>query len=408
MTHVVQVPKPGAGRVSTYRFRARFPEEYIILVGGPCNTFNGYCSIDPSINNFVAHPAPRTVADVLRYLRGDPKNEKPGTHDLYWANFLFAAVRLVEIREVAPRPGDIVTFIVYLPPYEFRQQIDWEASPYNPRHEPIIPSGRGAVHPDVRDRLYRRASPSHDETVINHDILMRTTGGDDGFGFPKLARSPTSYLETLHDLPRRVVMGHRWDAKSAAPTLDSVLVKLLLLRDKADLWEYLKHGRWNGTQWRHGFDMHSDHDSRLPLELCSYDYYAETTRHPRYRAWEDVPEVDRARVRIRRFDYLGHSAEDVFILQYGWTNPKGELPDFDVTIYDRELEPRLSPELFVNDAIAKLWGCSLGVRMAPKLTKYFKTVVATEGRSEFEHVIKQRTNLPTTEGPKYPWRTYSP
>src|SRR5437667_12086370 len=126
--------------------------EFVIIVGGPSNTFNGYGHYDGNVYHPESKPENTSPAEIEKYLHGDPAHQVPGhpksktsTHDLYWANFIYAAVKLVELRgrvneAMHPARGDILTFLVYMPPYASddpsppphdRQALDWDASPYN-------------------------------------------------------------------------------------------------------------------------------------------------------------------------------------------------------------------------------------------------------------------------------------
>lgn len=167
----------------------RPPQEHLVIIGGPTNTFNAwwsYVTLRPGVVNrsryegfWAAQPKPRTMREIDYYLGVSPRDIDPvksldpqewqrkgwsnsalkdlrlrnwlpsdvqsvgpETHDRYWANFIDAAVRLYSqstplaapLRRPTLAKGDIVTFMVYAPAYEARQRIDWAASPYNRIH----------------------------------------------------------------------------------------------------------------------------------------------------------------------------------------------------------------------------------------------------------------------------------
>jgi hypothetical protein len=290
------------------RSKPKIPaREFLVLVGGPSNTFNGYGHFG-STGDWVAEPRPASTspAEIGRYILGDGThpNDPTGTHDLYWANFIYSGVKLVELRGrspygIAPAVGDLLTFVIYLPPYAgkplagapmSRQAIDWEASPYNLlRHRNSVwVAGKAPYDPSVRQDQQAAQAPlplpqlpqrkatqsrvptfSADEHAINHEIVMRTTGEVDPAGlplpdggFPKRPRNPHSYEDPILDIPRRLVYGSKFGRNPPVvdvPPLNGVLVKLLFLREVADLNGRccIRFDRVRAARLRHDIPPHS-------------------------------------------------------------------------------------------------------------------------------------------------------
>jgi hypothetical protein len=434
--------------------RPKIPaREFLILVGGPSNTFNGYGHFDPATGAWVPEnpPADTSPAQIGRYIHGDGTHpqEPTGTHDLFWANFIYSGVKLVELRGrspfgIAPAAGDLLTFMIYLPPYGDRpaagdrvdrQWVDWEASPHNLlRHRNSVwVAGRQPYDPTVRQGEQGAQAPprlpqmpqrpatqsraptfSANEHAINHEILMRTTAVVDRNGLPlpdggfeKRPRSAVSYLDAILDIPRRLVIGSKFGRNPPVvdvPPLNGVLVKLLFLRDVADLFAYLESGAWIGQERLHLGDQRINDEEAMslirPLEECTWSAFG---RLPvgvdTLVDWDTTPAVDRSRVRLKRLDYVGHSAGNELFLQYGLRNDKGEEPEGEVMVTGDDLAARLSTSLFTPDARVFLWGCNLGESLAAKVAPSVRSVRACLGFTLFDHVLDDEANLPTPQDP---------
>jgi hypothetical protein len=414
-------------------------QEYLVIVGAPSNTFNGY------INDIsgVGQPAPANVseAEILKYISGPDVT----THDLYWADFLYSAVKLVETRRIQPDPGDILTFLIYSPPYLLRESRDWDASPYNlqlhgaspwvagkyPYDPRVRKDDQGKVKPKPRPtepngRKTPPPPPSKAEPDIDHDILMRTTeefqvqedGTITGYlfdgGFPKRVRNVYGRKE-FYDIVRRIVDGSRWKSTGApnVPPLRHVLVKTLYFDDPAQMFTYIQQGTWTGSERLHpDFTPTADWQSADPPP---YNWMAARVKDAsKYGDWQKTPAVDRSRVKIRRLDYFGHSTPsdagdaDYLFLQYGWTNRKGEAPSGEVVVTDSEWNGHLGKDLFTKDAVAYLWGCQLAGRMAPMLSKFVGDVTACIGRTSYDFILEDYTSMPepASDDPQKGWKRF--
>ena len=416
-------------------------QEHLILVGAPSNTFNGYESYTPTRTPAPA-PANAGNAEIHKYLHGPPPR---ATHDLYWANFLFAAVKLIEYGHARPAPGDILTFVVYYPGYELRDARDWEASPYNPRHRNSLwVTGAFPYNRTVRADEQRpppglnnpidsqtppvQAPPSTAEAVIDHEILMRTTGEllPDGRpmmdgGYPKRLRKRWDIVRALHDVPLRITQPQMSAAWANAAPLKHVQVKLLLLRDDAtagqQFLDYLTTGTWTGARWKHPLSFLSGEQGQQlypPPEGVNWisNVNPVAYRHP---DWSAAPSVNRARVKVRRFDYFGHAGgsgtEGWFLLRYGWSNAKGvaangEHPYISATDLEAALAAA-SANPFTPDAAVYLWGCFQAVALAPLLAEYARTVQACENATSYSTVLDDAnpSALPAP-GPSG-WKTFT-
>jgi hypothetical protein len=81
------------------------------------------------------------------------------------------------------------------------------------------------------------------------------------------------------------------------------------------------------------------------------------------RAGAKPPDIDRTKIKIKRFDYFSHSDPDKFYFLYGWGNKKGELPNLEVTFLTTdELTTALPKKNLPGNSFAQLWGCNLGRR----------------------------------------------
>src|SRR5262245_3675191 len=410
------------------------PREFVVLVGSPSNTFNGYYYHDESVTadgGFVAMPHPRNLKGVPRYIHGYPERRMAAvTHDLYWANFLDPAVRLLTTGIVKPKPGDLVTFMVYAKGYLTRQAVDWDASPYNTRLHQNSPwvSGKPEFDPYAKDKVRPPPSPPPDRNpsggtkvkpapkvvasedpdhVLNHDILMRTTSANKD----DILKRPTqsnSYERYLHDLPRRIVYGKMLGGSTAV--LPDVMVRLLLFNEPSVFTDYMATGRFPGQYWRHPLDTADEEDmasTALPDEEGSFWDAALAISRRWERRWKRIlkslvkpPDVERSKVKVKRFDYIGHSGATSFMVLYGWSNEKGEVPDKEIErIKYADQWEAIPKDAFSKDAYAHLWGCSLGRRMAWELTDRFKKVAACEMATDFERILDSDQAMPTpTDG----------
>ena len=253
-------------------------QEYIILVGAPCNTFNGYFYTDPNTGGDVPSPAPANTSQVKFYVHGPtgaPVENDPrptGTHDKYWANFIYSAVKAVELGVIRPKRGDILTFLIWRPALLLRMQRDWAASPYNLALHPVTAYNPGDVPYDRRrvpelqgfQKLFEQArhpktSPIQygtSEPDIDHEILMSTTSeGRDG-GFHKRAITNDDYENAIRDIPRRLVQGSKFGrfppATLTVPPMREVQVKLVMIDSVQSLFDYLAIGiAPAGERWKH-------------------------------------------------------------------------------------------------------------------------------------------------------------
>ena len=181
--------------------------------------------------------------DVQRFIELGWKNVDfwvfpTGTHDIYWGNFVDTAARLYAggtpwtppLQRPEPKPGDIVTFLVFWPAYEKRMKIDWESSPYNQAYwknfqamkywhtewmhlrdkSPNLSAGSEDAHQDEQRRQEARkfraenADKPLTEQELNFYILMRTAGENEN-GYIKRPDYFDAYLRYLHDSLLRCV-----------------------------------------------------------------------------------------------------------------------------------------------------------------------------------------------------------
>lgn len=419
------------------------PDEYIVLVGGPTNTFNGYTYLDTAKNEYLPVPHPKNLKNLKSYIRRY-NGAHPVTHDLYWANFLDPAVRLFSLGLAKPKPGDIVTIIVYLKPYLWRQSADWDASPYNlllhrdspwVRHkadfDPYVQQGLvppGPPLPDPpsgpRNALSQPAPPraivpnerdAEREEVINHHILMQTTTGNTG----EVIKRPENghhYQDYIHDIPKKIIYGPMLGGE---PRLPNVLVRLLLINDQATFQNYVTTGAFPGEHWIHMLDKHSEADmgsgARVNEKGAFYDQALGVTDRSWAHRWRKIfathaktPGVNRQKIKVKRFDYFGHSGRTGFWTIFGWGNKKGENPrDLKHGEYWRSGEgfPAPGAKVFARDASAWLWGCSLGAYYAPRLTDHFKKVTASEALTDFSGILSSPSAMPVPVRGE-PWKEY--
>jgi len=427
--------------------RPRNPaHEYIVLVGAPSNLFNGFYHLDFANRKVVPEAAPVDASEpeIRKYVRGtaghpDSHREHTTTHDFYWANFIYSAVKLVESGVVRPGHGDILTFIIHVPPYLLRQSRDWDASPYNyllhgrkhwtgtakPYDRSLRADEQGSLGstplPHTSDEpAVPQAPPSRSEPDINHQILMWTVAEHpiDG-GFHKRAIDVFAYEKAIADIPRRLIRGSKFGTfppvTRTVPPLLGVHIKLLLMTEPSQLYDYLKLGTWpDGHEWPHWEDIYDEAHAGDMRRMSECTWGAYELRHPkyRYRNWDPAPSVNRSRVKIKRFDYFGHSGggrtatEEAFWLQYGWTNAKGEHSKRETFISTSDLEPHLSRGIFAKDSFAQLWGCNLGRFMGPMFARYMDKVVACPGLTSFNDILKDGVSLPRPDDPSIPFKTF--
>ena len=266
------------------------PVEYLILCGGPSNFYNGFGKETSS--GFTLNKAPTTLEEVSDYC-----NETKGnvTRDLYWANFIEPVHRLFRSEIAKPKPGDIVTIMLYRPPYDFRAERDWDSSPWNTMawHDSPWVSGKDSYDPYVRisdqgntpvisiptlPKVPKKSDPgkvpvSASEARIDHEILMRTTREDlrPGQTYGMRPRQTHSWLDAIHDLPRRVMFGDMLGGKSLIP---GVQVKLLVCPDEVSILNYITEGAFDdAVYWRHMLDVASFED-----DIPDQDPFDKTTR----------------------------------------------------------------------------------------------------------------------------------
>lgn len=419
-------------------------QEYVVIVGAPSNTFNGY--LNDQTGDPQPAPADSSDAEIRKYIKGPDVT----THDLYWADFLYSALKLVETRRIQPDPGDILTFLIYLPPYDLRAARDWDASPYNLQlhrsspwvagkdpYDPLFKLGdQAAVKPKPRpsEPNHTTTPPppaSKSEPDIDHEILMRTTSefetnpdgtpviGPDGRpvylfdgGFPKRARGGGGYHQIYEVVPR-IIMGTKWSGTAApnTPPLRRVQVKALYFDDPTQMFAYVENGSWSGSQY---VLVPPTEDWQNP-DPPPYNWVAGVQPNVMYDSWKKTPAVDRTRVKIRRLDYFGHSSPvslpagdfDALFLRYGWGNKKGEIPQGEVLVTSGDWQTHLSKKLFTKDAIAWLWGCNLSEHMAPMLADVVGDyVMACLGRTSYDFILQDYDSMPEPADPSYGFQRF--
>ncbi len=420
--------------------RKRNPKPYLINLSKiPVDKRRDYGLSDENIDKFKA----RTweTADVWAW--------PPTTHDIYWGNFVDPATRLFKqgpawrapLERPVPRPGDIVTFMVFWPAYEKRMKVDWDASPYNMAHwkkydamkiwhtewmhqsgGPSAPTANTPPsHRDVeqqREKLKAREAYGNkllSEQDINFYLMMRLAGENEN-GYQKKPADHDSYLRYTYN---RLISGveHK-----------GVMVKILLCNSTQQIVDYIGKGTWSGDLW----DTYSpyvdwDHPSRKELEergkRKNPNYAVEPPREYhkvrgrlRYASWAGAPAVNRKTVKIARFDYVGHSSAGSMMLDYGWFNKKGEPPNVnpadEMSVLRSADFDRCLTNALTRDAKAMLWGCNLGdppkadrtLSIGPYVAeKYFGGgVVAADAATLFTEITGHETNMPFPVNNK-PW-----
>jgi D-alanyl-D-alanine carboxypeptidase len=413
--------------------RPGLAKEHVIVVGAPSNFYNGFGRFDAS-GNFVLNPPPKDLAGVRDFCHPSLGNV---THDLYWANFIEPVPRLFTQRIAKPTDGDIVTILVYWPPYAERSSVDWDSSPWNGlawRNSPWV-AGKDPYDPMVRLRqqgtLRAPSIPTTPrvsktpivpfpkqpaaEARINHEILMRCTteAKRPGQTYDMRPSRADEWMDDVHDLARRIVFG---PMLAGAPVLPAVLVKLLIVDDPKLILNYLTHGTFPSDQrWTHLLDTRTEEDMAKmggpPVGAREGQWWDATAapkkgfKPPPY--WT-APHISRKQVSVKRLDYIGHSNEDAFFLKYGWANGKGDPggPIGEVVITTAELDAALkaAPQpVFAPSARAHLWGCSLGLGMAQTLSNHVATIAA-EVLTDYEGLVLDPKAMPTPIGGG--WITY--
>lgn len=468
--------------------------EFICVVGGCCNTFNGWVTAGWKGNEFVwiTGAPPRTRAEVQYYVNFRPEAidikaipqadwRKHGwweesvkeldskkwrgtdlrigvtsSHDIYWGNFVNPAARLFNstgawaapLQRPLPKPGDLVTFLVYAPAYEMRGRVDFNASPYNVDHrlkpdaasywglEPgppsTSPSQPGFRSPQdkkldervrVKDEAAAKAEPHLplSEEDINFHVVMRTTG-ENTDEYIKKPKYPDHYMQYLHDELLNSVQQR------------GAMTKLLLVRTPQEIVNYISTGKWTGKPLD-SYDSMKNWDNPSKEDLADETPRSEKNfvfspprpvkkdvhnrplkwTLPWYPAWNDTPSVNRKKVLVHRFDYVGHSVTWSMMLQYGWNNAKGFMPAADtrggveISLTAKELDACFSGKVLTPDAHAMLWGCNLGATgfmddgvtkggLGTWIAQYFGGgVVAAEAKTSFAEITKRRTNMPTPD-----------
>lgn len=465
--------------------RADPPQEYVIIVGGPSNPYNGYyyeSGALPGTTDLTPSPPPvdSTAKAVMAYTRGTLSGVVPHMHDRYWANFIYSAVKLVETGQIRPRAGDILTLMVYLPGYWLRDRKDWRASPYNPKHQhsawvqghypfdphaaPPDPTPSIRRKPDVATRAdvlpprslapYPRDWAAVDLAIFMLEINDMKTGPGvpqpfhpempDG-GFPRLIQYPGEHMNLVLNVPARLALGSRYFGgvlpdgvrDNIPPTLRDVEIKMLFLDDDlTKLYQYLTTGTWVGPRWLNFLIEPGTEISGTPQPLFFPTYgpapsvntgqfsrrliSISMTEDPQSpgtvrlgATWTAyIPpifteknavtnaSVDRTRVKIKRFDYFGHSGgrralEDAFYLRWGWANAKGEVPWAEVYVPLTDLKEQLSQAatpIFSDDSFVKLWGCKLANQlledsMAHMLSGFASKTMGADDLVDYSSVI---------------------
>ena len=169
---------------------------------------------------FKLNPAPVTLADVVAFSHERFGNE---THDRYWANFIEPVPRLSHNGLAKPQEGDVVTLLVYYPPYVKRNDVDWNASRYNPAwltspwvagkdpyrsagqaHRPGTVPGeeRADAEEGAGEALYQLPTAVAGEARIDHELLMRSTteARRPGQTYDMRPRSNYTWIDYVHDL----------------------------------------------------------------------------------------------------------------------------------------------------------------------------------------------------------------
>lgn len=410
-------------------------KEHVIIVGAPTNFYNGFGRIEASTGRLVLNPAPKDLAGVRDFCNPNLGNV---THDLYWANFIEPVTRLFTNGIAKPAEGDVVTLLVYWPPYAARAERDWDSSPWNGlvwRNSPWV-AGKDPYDPMVRvgeqGTLRAPSVPTTptaapkpttafakqpvSEQRIDHEILMRCTTEmkRPGQTYDMRPTRPSEWLDDVHDLPRRIVFGPMLGGTAVLP---AVLVKLLIVDDPQQILDYLAKGTFPSKErWTHVLDTRDESDMANATGPTVgmrtgqwWDATATGKKGFKAPAWWTAPHISRKQIAIKRLDYVGHSNQDGFFLKYGWDHEKGAprpKPVGEVILHTADLVGALkaAPQaVFSPTARAHLWGCSLGAAMAPALADYVETRAA-EVLTDYENIVLDPKNMPSPIGGA--WITY--
>ncbi len=378
----------------------RPPEEYLALVGGASNAWSGFVYHDPAQNKTLGMPHPRNLWGVSQYVMGYP-GKPASTHDMYWGNFIDPAIRLFKNKIAKPKPGDIITIMVYYPSYEQRQKVDWRASPFNQslhrnspwvkgdaEYDPSVSSGQTSPKDKTRPpprppqrpqnvyekavsdatKAAERASTVHSEEILDHDILMRLTSRNERDR--RIIKQPTNnsaYMDYIHDIPKLLVYGPMLGGSKVQ--IDNIFVKVLFFDEAKQVTDYMATGQFPGEQWVHMMDIRDEEQmANTPVPTSGPRWDAAMVYSGRgeayWKKWLKAdakpPQVNRKKIKINRFDYFGHSGTDAMFLRYGWSTmntttkkwkllEKGDMPMWDVGIYADASKYTLPPDMDIAD-----------------------------------------------------------
>jgi hypothetical protein len=418
------------------KLKVSTPREHIVLVGGPSDTYSGWFHYSNDWD-YIPQKPPTSIKDVRRYTRvpDDPTSPSPApdTHDRYWASFLEPVFRLCPLGYSEPSPCDIFTVMIYYPPFEYRQELDWEASDHNRNRwagkSPWVKkeeetekapkaSGSDAPKPKKAPELTPQQKEAVEKALltrarVNHEIMMlelSDTEADRRRHIYKHPQYEKHWTDIITFLPRGVRGGSKAHAQLGTlgpihEKLTGVLVKMLLINDPQEFYDYLTTGKWEGYQRVHEGEGPplSDEEGQKFWDTHStdgnWDALGSVPTDKKFKAgwekkvkpeWDKTPSVDRSKIKIVQFDYFGHATSDAFFLQYGTKNDKGKDAKGEVLIEADELVTAIrGKDLFTKNALAQLWGCSLGLKMAPKLAEVIPIVFATEKLTAYDYILEE-------------------
>jgi len=449
----------------TNKLRVGPPREFICLIGGTSNAFNGWYAwasngTDPAIA--VAGPEPKSYDDIKYYVNfrlvgydvdplypydmmthgwstsaykiikakgWDPVDVNSGassTHDVYWANFIDSAAHLyartgrviAPMRPVEPRRGDIITFLVFFPPYESREKIDWDASPYNVIHKdkleaapywdpvglaPLPKPEDDNTHITLTEKNKRqdKARKERDQ-ARTRDQLANSPLTEEDLNFYILMRTTSENRKTSIKRPHRndAYRDYMVNKLLTAGGKDGLLYKTVFYRTNEQLLRYIKTG-----QIQDSYDevhVQTMPEGRPPKK----DIHGRPLHGVPawFSIWDGQPNVDRKHIRICRFDFFGHSGFSSLLMDFGSENLKGEVPRAHLPLTANQLIEAFQDKVLTPDAHACLWGCHLGMdppngeSFASKLADVFpQGVVAADSTTSFERIVDDETALPIPE-----------